>query len=255
MEDLPAPVAALAAQLAALPGVVAVALGGSRATGEARPDSDWDLGLYHRGDSRPFDPADLRALGHPGHVSERGEWGPIVDGGAWLTVGGIAVDVLYRDLDRIERWWAESRAGRFELLRQNGYLVGAPTYLPVGELAICRPLHGDLPRPSFAAALAEQAPSWWEGTATVALMFAATHARNDDAVCCAGMLAEATVCAAHARLTRRREWVFNEKRLIARAGLEEAQALLAAPGGDPVALAATVARVGALLGIEPLSAR
>ncbi len=38
----------LVARLVTLPGVVAVALGGSRARGEAHPDSDWDFGLYFR---------------------------------------------------------------------------------------------------------------------------------------------------------------------------------------------------------------
>ena len=33
------------------------------------------------------------------------------------------------------------------MLTQNGYIAGAPTYLPVGELAVNRPLMGELPRP------------------------------------------------------------------------------------------------------------
>lgn len=47
-------------RLAALPAVEAVTLGGSRAQGTERPDSDWDLAVYYRG---VFDPADLRAVG------------------------------------------------------------------------------------------------------------------------------------------------------------------------------------------------
>jgi predicted nucleotidyltransferase len=38
----------LAERLASIPGVVAVTLGGSRALGTSRPDSDWDFGLYCR---------------------------------------------------------------------------------------------------------------------------------------------------------------------------------------------------------------
>lgn len=37
--------------------------GGSRATGRARPQSDWDFGLYYRD---TIDPADVRALGFEG---------------------------------------------------------------------------------------------------------------------------------------------------------------------------------------------
>jgi nucleotidyltransferase-like protein len=251
--SLPAPIAGLVERLAGLPGVVAVVLGGSRATGTHRPDSDWDLGLYHR---RSLDTSGVRALGHPGHVSGLGEWGPIMDGGAWLTVDGHAVDVIYRDLDRVERWLADAREGRYEVLTQNGYLVGAPTYLPVGELALCRPLSGELPRPSgFPPALSASAARNWTGRAAVALMFASAHARGADAIACAGMLSAAVLSAAHARLAERGEWALNEKRLAARAGLDAAGPLLAAPGATADELQATVAAVADVLGIEPLTAR
>jgi predicted nucleotidyltransferase len=242
---LPPPVAALAAELQAIPAALAVVLGGSRATGTHRPDSDWDLGLYYRGS---LDPDDLRRLGHPGHVSELGEWGPIMHGGAWLTIEGTPVDVLFRDLDTVEHWLDEARQGRFEVLSQNGYLVGAPTYVLVGELAIGRPIAGELPRPSYPDALADAASERWRGRAAVALMFAQLHARADDDVACTGMLAAAALCTAHARLAERREWVLNEKGLVRRAGLGEVEALLHADGD-------TVAAVSKALGIEPLTPR
>lgn len=231
-------------------------LGGSRADGTHRPGSDWDLGVYHRGSDRPLDPADVRALGHSGRVSELGEWGPIMEGGAWLTVAGTPVDVLFRDLDVVERRLADAEDGRFEVLAQNGHLAGAPTYLPVGELATCVQLSGaPLPRPAFPERLAELAPPRWEGRAAVALMFAATHAEAADAVACVGMLAAAALDAAHARVTARREWVRNEKRLIERARLDAVQPLLARPGGSAAELAETVASVAAGLRIAPLRVR
>ena len=252
---LPPAVAALASELAGLPGALAVVLGGSRASGTHRPDSDWDVGLYYRGSRQPLDPGDLRRLGYPGHVSELGEWGPIVHGGAWLTIDATPVDVLFRDLDLVEHWLDEAQQGRFEVLSQNGYIVGAPTYLPVGELAICRRIAGELPRPSFPAALAATAGERWRGRAGVALMFAQGYAHAADVVCCAGMLAEAVLCVAHARLAERREWVLNEKALVRRSELDEVQALLARPGATSAELAATVATVSAALGVEPLAAR
>jgi predicted nucleotidyltransferase len=93
-------------RLVTLPGVVAVVLGGSRARGTERPDSDWDIGLYYRGD---FDARLIAGLGFPGHVAQPGEWGRIVNGGAWLSVDGEPVDVLLRDLDVVEGWWADAR--------------------------------------------------------------------------------------------------------------------------------------------------
>jgi hypothetical protein len=251
---LPAPVAALAAELAGLPGVVAVVLGGSRATGTHRPDSDWDLGVYYRC-GRPVDPGAVRALGHPGVVSELREWGPIVNGGAWLTVDGLAVDVLFRDYDRVRGWLGEAEHGRFEVLAQNGHLAGAPTYLPVGELAVCVPLHGRVLRPVFPDPLAAAAPPRWEGRAGVALLFAEIHAGRADAVGCAGMLAVAVLCVAHARLAARRAWALNEKGLAERAGLGAAQERLATVGRTEAELRASVDAVSTLLGVAPVRPR
>jgi hypothetical protein len=87
-------------RLAGLPGVQAVALGGSRASGTNRPDSDWDFAVYYRG---AFSPDDLRAVGWPGMVFEIGGWGGgVFNGGAWLQVDGRKVDVHYRDLEDVE---------------------------------------------------------------------------------------------------------------------------------------------------------
>ena len=58
----------LATKLAAIPGVVAVTLGGSRASNTAVEGSDWDFGLYYRGS---LDPAGIVALGWPGLRSGR----------------------------------------------------------------------------------------------------------------------------------------------------------------------------------------
>ena len=123
----------LAGRLAAIPGVVAVTLGGSRATGTAVEDSDWDFGLYYRG---TLDPVDVVALGWPGRVFAPGEWGQVVNGGAWLTVDGAKVDLIYRDLDEVLRWTAAAEDGRFAIHREIGYVAGIATYVLAGELAL-----------------------------------------------------------------------------------------------------------------------
>ena len=123
---------------------------------------------------------------------------------------GNESNVLFRELDTIERWLGEARHGNFEVLAQNGSIVGAPTYLSVGELAVCRPITGNVPRPDFPARLAAAAPGRWEGRAGVSLLFAHGHAGAEDVTCCSGMLAEAVLCVAHARLAQRREWVLGE---------------------------------------------
>ena len=97
----------IASRLGEVPGVAAVALGGSWARGEARPDSDVDLGLYYLPDV-PLDVEALRRLARdlddrrlPDLVTEIGEWGPWINGGGWLRVAGRPVDWLYRDVGKV----------------------------------------------------------------------------------------------------------------------------------------------------------
>ncbi|MEG8280835.1 nucleotidyltransferase domain-containing protein [Streptomyces sp. AHA2] len=234
-------------RLAALPTVRAVTLGGSRAQGTARPDSDWDLAVYYRG---AFDPAELRAVGWEGEVSDVGAWGGgVFNGGAWLTVEGRRVDIHYRDLDVVERELAEAEAGRFRVEPLMFHLAGIPTYLLVAELAINRVLRGDLPRPAaYPRALRENAPPHWHGMATATLAYAtAGHAPRGAVTQVAGAIALATTQTAHAVLAARGEWVTNEKGLVARAGLEEVDTLVARPTVRPAGLARTLAAVEALL--------
>ncbi|MEU6142241.1 nucleotidyltransferase domain-containing protein [Streptomyces sp. NPDC047081] len=219
-------------RLAALPSVQAVALGGSRAQGTHRPDSDWDLAIYYRG---RFDPDDLRAVGWEGEVSEVGGWGGgVFNGGAWLTIDGRRVDVHYRDLDVVERELGEAEEGRFRVEPLMFHLAGIPTYLIAAELAINRTLRGDLPRPAtYPQKLRTAAATRWRGTAHATLTYAKTnHAPAARLTELAGAIATAAVQTGHAVLAGRGEWVTNEKRLLERAGLRDVDDLLASLSTD-----------------------
>ncbi|PPK70143.1 nucleotidyltransferase domain-containing protein [Actinokineospora auranticolor] len=207
-------------RLADLPGVVAVSLGGSRARGTHGPDSDWDLGVYYRSG---FDPAHLRAVGWEGEVSDLGAWGGgVFNGGAWLRIDGVPVDVHYRDLAVVEHEVAEASRGRFHWEPLMFHLAGIPSYLVVAELALNRPLRGTLPRIDYPEPLRESAPPFWRGRARATL----DYARRGGVTEAAGALAVAAMCTAHAILASRGEWVTNEKKLLARAGLQDVDALI-----------------------------
>lgn len=236
----------VADRLATVRGVQAVALGGSRATGQDAPSSDYDFAIYYRGH---LDPNDLRALGWDGVVSEIGGWGGgIMNGGAWLNIGGRPVDVHYRDLNEIEFHLAEAQAGRFRVERLPFYLAGIPTYVVVAELALGRVLSGTLPRPEYPPLLRETAGRFWHDSAQLTLAYAEkAYAAMGDPIGVAGALARAIMEEGHARLAARGEWVLNEKRLAARAGLTHLRSVLAAVGNDASALSAAIATVrGAL---------
>jgi len=235
----------LAGRLAALPTVRAVALGGSRAQGIHRPDSDWDLAVYYRA---PFDPAYLRAVGWEGEVSEIGGWGGgVFNGGAWLTVDGRRADVHYRDLDVVEHELAEAEQGRFHWEPLMFHLAGIPSYLVVAELAVNRVLRGALPRPGFPEPLRRSAPRMWRDRAAMTLQYAGSaYAARGLATEVAGALATAAMQTAHAVLAARGEWVTNEKRLLDRAGLRAIDGIVADAAPDPATLLAACDRVEAL---------
>ena len=68
------------------------------------------------------------------------EWGPWVNGGAWLTIGGQRVDFIYRSVEHLDRVIDEAEAGRHELdyAQQPPFGFFSGTYL--GEVAVCVPL-------------------------------------------------------------------------------------------------------------------
>lgn len=138
-------VSSLANRLGAICGIRAVVLGGSHARGCARPGSDIDLGLLYS-EASAFSIQSVRELAEDVNdaaglvVTSFYEWGPWVNGGAWLSVGGQRVDFVYRSLEHLERVIAEAEAGRYELdyAQQPPFGFFSGTYL--GEVAVCIPL-------------------------------------------------------------------------------------------------------------------
>lgn len=218
----------IAAKVVQVPGVVGVMLGGSRARGTHRPDSDWDLGVYYRGEP---DLAALEALavevtGGPVEVYGPGSWGAWVNGGAWLVLpDGRHVDWILRDVDRVRRVWEECREGRFEIGVQAGHPLGfwSPAY--PGEAALGRVLadtDGELARlrqetrtypEALRKALTEGAV--WDAGFSVA-MAGKSYAAVDvlHAALCLSRAVGDLVQALHAH---HRVWCLNEKGALAAA--------------------------------------
>lgn len=243
MTDLPEPVAELAKALTAMPGAVAVALGGSRALGVGDARSDWDFGLYYRGT------IDLAALTAWGTVHPPGTFGRILNGGALLRCGTENVDVGLRDLDVVEHWNRRAGQGEFEVDHMLGFVAGLPTYLLAAELASCRVLWGSLPAAPFPEKLAAAAPFYWRLCRSFSLDYARVHARRGNFVGAAGQAARAVMEEANAVLCASGRWMCNEKRSIEAAGLTGVQALFAAIPSEPADLALWVDRVADQLGV------
>ena len=243
MNALPQPITGLVNELAAMPGAVAVVLGGSHAIGANDPESDWDLGLYYRG------AIDLTALAARGTVFPPGSWGRVMNGGAWLRCEGEKVDVILRDLDVVEHWTRRAENGEFERDALLGYLAGIPTYILSAELASCRPLCGDIPAVPFPPKLVAAAPPLWRFCRSFSLDYARMHARRGNLAGATGQAAAAVMEEAHAILCERGQWVCNEKRLIEIAGLGGLHGLFAQVPVESEGLVQWVDLVASQLGV------
>ncbi len=259
----------IAVRLGQVAGVVAVALGGSRARGTATAESDIDLGIYYEPDTPPDLPA-LRALareldGRPNAaVTAPGEWGPWINGGAWLVVDGRRVDWLYRDVDRVGSIIQECRAGRITADYQVGHPHAFHNHMYLAETLVCRPLHD--PAGALAALKAAATPYpeplraaiirrfLWE--AGFSLEVGAKGPARADATYVAGCLYRTAACLVQVLFALNREPFLNEKGAVALAagfplsppGLRATlEGTLAATGATEAAMRAQLARMEALL--------
>jgi hypothetical protein len=139
--------AEMAARIGAVPGVVAVALGGSRARGDADDHSDADVGIYYDAEV-PLDVGQLSVLARelderhpPEPLTAIGGWGHWIDGGGWLVIGGRHVDWIYRELGRVAGAIADCRAGRISSHYQPGHPHAFHTHMYMGEVHHAVALH------------------------------------------------------------------------------------------------------------------
>ena len=213
------------AALASVPGVAAVVLGGSRARGTATPDSDHDFGLYYESEV-PIDVAALKDAITP-HLDDPrectitpiGEWGPRINGGAWLSIDGHKVDLLYRDLNKVRTAIEDCRAGRIVMDYQPGHPHGFCSSIYAGEIATCRPLSDPnevvdrlkaqtLP---FPAALKQAVITKFQWEVQFAIDNAALAVKRGDQTHVAGCAYRALCCAAQVLFAVNGRYLINEK--------------------------------------------
>jgi predicted nucleotidyltransferase len=260
----------IAERLGNVTGVVAVALGGSWARGEAHPDSDVDLGVYYRPD-RPLVIGELRRLAQelddrhlPDLVTKTGEWGPWINGGGWLRVAGRAMDWLYRDAVKVAATIERSVSGQTACHYQPGHPHGFHEHVYLGEVNRCRALHdpeGLLRElrsavstypPKLKRVLVEK--HLWE--AGFSLEIARKPAARGEASYVSGCLFRGVSCMVQALFAANERWFLNEKGSVAAVdsmaakpeGFSEAASwLLGCPGRDAGALGRSISRYEGLL--------
>lgn len=223
----------ITAALAPVGGVRAVVLGGSRGREVQTEASDYDFGLYYDGEldigalervARALDvPVEGRAYqaraADAPLMTGIGGWGPWVNGGGWLTVGGQPVDILYRDCARVERVIAEARDGRFECAYHYGHPHAFVSTIYAGEVATCRALHdphGFVARcksalTPYPEALRAAAVARFLDEARFFLAISLKAAAQGDVAFVTGNLFRAQACVMQVLFALNRAWLLNEK--------------------------------------------
>lgn len=258
----------VADRLAVVDGVVGLTVGGSVARGTADDASDLDLGIYYRG---PLDVDAIRRVAvelddsrSPRAVTGLGEWGPWVNGGAWMRVGGRDVDLLYRDLDRVETVWAECREGRVRTDYQVGHPHGFHSHMylaelhhgrvlhdPSGELSALRARFADYPEAMRRAIVRRGLEE-----AEFSIGISRKAAARGDVAYVVGNLYRAVACLVQALFAMNREYFVNEKGSVAAVEgfavrpegfARQVAEVLGSPGADAKALAASPDTLGALI--------
>jgi hypothetical protein len=136
----------IAFELSKIPGVVAVVLGGSYARRTARPDSDLDVGLYYYENSPPDIEAIRRCAETIGAantvptVVDYYKWGPWVNGGAWIRTPTGKLDLLYRNIEQVQRVIDESQEGLYQHDYCQQPTFGFVSIIYLAETKYCLPL-------------------------------------------------------------------------------------------------------------------
>lgn len=251
-----------------VPGLQAIVLGGSYASGTQRPDSDIDIGLYYQ-KGQPLDIDQIRAIASRLNdtpqptVTGLGGWGTWVNGGAWLTIAGQRVDWLYREIDFVSATIDECNAGhiRSDYWQQPAY--GFQSFMYCAEIALCRPLHDpDQVIERLKAKVAHYSPELklailktflWSARFT--LDNTAGPASRGDSYIVTGCLARAIHCLVQVLYALNETYYLSEKRLAADLGsfrfqpdhfLERISAILGTPGAFSAPLQESLAQTEAL---------
>ena len=127
-------------------GVRAVVLGGSYATGHANETSDLDMGIYYHENS-PFNVEEIRdiakryAIGNTPTVTDFYQWGPWVNGGAWMNTSAGKVDFLYRNIDQVKTTIEKAKNGEWENHYEQRPPYGFSSVIYLAECQSCIPLY------------------------------------------------------------------------------------------------------------------
>jgi predicted nucleotidyltransferase len=133
-------------ELKFIDGVKAIVLGGSYAVGLATENSDLDIGIYYSEQSH-FDIEKIKTIANKFSDNDQPtvtgfyEWGPWVNGGAWINTAKGEVDLLYKNIDQILKAIDNAKNGIWENNFEQQPPYGFSSIIFLAETHSCIPLY------------------------------------------------------------------------------------------------------------------
>lgn len=123
----------VAEKLSSLPYIEGIVLGGSCARGTNTENSDLDIGIYYNPTILELNSMNKKATElddehRTNLIAPPGSWGNWVNGGGWLIINGYHVDLILRDIKRVEQVIDETEQGIVTANYQTGHpmVISAP---------------------------------------------------------------------------------------------------------------------------------
>lgn len=216
----------LVSELAHVPGIAAVVLGGSYASGTQREGSDMDIGLYYPAEA-PFAIDMITKVAEniavqPPTVTGFYEWGQWVNGGAWIQTRTGKVDFLYRNIQQVEQTIEHAIQGIVEHDYDQQPTHGFYSIIYLAETDVCVPLYDPLQHIARLKQLVKTYPpqlkekvvanSLWSAEFTLA--HASSFAKVGDVYNTAGCLVRISSNLTQALFALNERYFISDKRLM-----------------------------------------
>lgn len=214
--------------LKVIPGVVGVVLGGSRARGTHHANSDIDIGIYYD-ESLGFDVIEVGRLAtklddehRESLVTGIGEWGPWINGGGWIIIGGYHVDFIFRDINRVEQVIEECLTGNVTTHYHTGHPHAYLNVMYMGEISVCKILADGENRIAelqaktkpYPKALKDAIIGYFMFEASFSLMFAKDNVEKDDISYVTGHCYRSIACLNQVLFAMNEQYCINEKKAV-----------------------------------------
>ncbi|WDH83680.1 nucleotidyltransferase domain-containing protein [Paenibacillus urinalis] len=211
-----------------VPGIVGIVLGGSRARGTHQMDSDIDIGIYYdlqagfSIDEINKAVMDLNDEPVREPISPIGGWGPWVNAGGWFVIDGCPVDLILRDIKRVEHVIQECLGGKINANYQPGHPHAYMNGMYMGELAIAQVLVDSDQRLAslkqkitpYPGAYKQSVIDFFSFESSFSLMLAQKSVTKDDSYYVMGHVFRSLSCLNQILFAKNEQHCINEKRAV-----------------------------------------